>query len=947
MKKILLCLLTGSLFATPGMLAKEIYGYQAWERSETPVRGPIHFDSANPKNATLIKDCTNDAVVYGGYYHNYHWYGQAIVKGTQSSVDGLYEIDMETGERRLIAKQTGDAVKMIDMTYDYSSGKVYGIRHGNQWFAEFDPATGNSRLIGKCSDGGTEKYMLALAAALDGTVYGVSSDDILYKIDKTSGALTKVGDLGVDAGFDQTMAFDYEDGTLYWANNGDYTLYKVDTATGAATAVGKIGKNGISSMASLFVPYINVAAGTPDRVTDAKGKGTLTTAELSWTYPTRTAQGKALTELQGVKVMRDGVQVADVKCKSTDMGKAGSYSDSGVEAGRMYAYELVPYNSKGNGGVDTEKLNVRVGKDIPGAVIGLKATAGDGSAILSWGTPTAGATGGVFDPADITGYEVKRGTKVVATVPASQLQYEDKADYGKYNYTVTPQSEIGAGTPSLLENVMVKPGDWIVMTDGEEKVELGKTYNFYDEGGPYNNYYNSRNNTLVIAPAVADGYIVAEFSKFDVETYGDYLEVYNGRGTSGTKFGQFKAYDAVPAELKHIESTAADGCLTFVFHSDIMESAAGWAATVTAQQRKAHDLEAGLFTAPSVSVAAEEATYTLEVLNKGANPAKGYKVELLDGSTVLASAEGPELGVGAKATVAIKHTLQNAGDYAISARVAYDADADLSNNATAVHTQKVLAAGSAVIEFNQPNPTDLQVAPASFFGPECIWQSIYYAKDLAAGKDKHLMTISFPYTSVTVTYVDVPFHMWVGETDQTDLKAGIVPASKLTDVFHGKATISPNSDALEIMFSTSYEYKGKNLVVMLHKEPSKTGNYGVKFRGDYGYDDSHTGVTRFESHYEGDEPFDGEKSFGYSENNMRPDAKFVFSATSLGVSDVAVDAPLDYSVDGNVLSAGCALRVYNAAGQLVATVGAGEKAKLDGGLYIVVSAAGSAKVAIK
>lgn len=30
MKKILLCLLTGSLFATPGMLAKEIYGYQAW-----------------------------------------------------------------------------------------------------------------------------------------------------------------------------------------------------------------------------------------------------------------------------------------------------------------------------------------------------------------------------------------------------------------------------------------------------------------------------------------------------------------------------------------------------------------------------------------------------------------------------------------------------------------------------------------------------------------------------------------------------------------------------------------------------------------------------------------------------------------------------------------------------------------------------------------------------
>lgn len=181
MKKVLLAFGLLSAVTALEVRAVEVYGYQTWEpMTDVPFRGPIHFDSATPGDAVKIADCSDMGVVYGGYYHNYRWYGQAIVKGTQSSVDGLYEIDMATGERTLIAK--GGGAKMIDLTYDYSTDKVYGIRTGNSWLAEFDRNTGESTLKGRFAYSGEDIYMLAIAAALDGTLYGVSSTDNLFKI---------------------------------------------------------------------------------------------------------------------------------------------------------------------------------------------------------------------------------------------------------------------------------------------------------------------------------------------------------------------------------------------------------------------------------------------------------------------------------------------------------------------------------------------------------------------------------------------------------------------------------------------------------------------------------------------------------------------------------------------------------------------------------------------
>lgn len=943
MKKLLLLAL-GAMIAASDADATVIYGYQTWEpMADTPFRGPICFDSATPSNPTHIADCSNMGVVYGGFYYNYRWYGQVIVQGTQSSVDGLYEIDMNNGERTLIAK---GGSKMIDLTYDYSTDKVFGIRTGNQWLAEFDPATGESTLIGRFAEDGTEVYMLAIGAALDGTLYGVSTDDNFYKIDPASAALTKVGPLGVDAAFDQTMAFDYSDGTLYWANNGDYTLYTIDTATGKATGIAPIGRNELSSMGSLFVPFINVPQGAPDRVTDIQSTGGLSTATLSWTNPAISAQGDELTGFDGIIVIRDGEEIANLKRSVQDLGKSDSFTDTDLAEG-SYQYSLVPYNNAGRGGVDSRTITIRVGKDRPGAVEGLSVASGDGSAIISWSAPTQGALGGLFDAADITGYEVSRGDKLLATLPPTQLSYEDVIDFGSYTYSVAALSEAGRGAVASAQPVIVKPANWIVMKAGEETLSAGTVYKFYDEGGPEANYYNSRRQELVLTPAEKDAYIVAEFTKFDVETYGDYLSVYNGRGTDEADLiGKFAA-TSLPAGLQHIESSAADGCLTFLFYSDIMETAGGWEADVRSVSLETADIELSAFKAQPIAIAGVESEYTVVITNKGKDTAHDITISLLNGTEVVADTTVAELASRASAQLMLKYIPDTDGMAQMSAKATLDGDVNNSNDTSTSIGQNILPAGSAFIDLFSDAPTNLYVVPASFFGMESISQILLTADEVGAGKGLGLSSVSFPMSSCEIGYTDVPFRLWVGETSLTDLDNGSIPASQLTEVYYQPTDITPGCESLDFNFEPVV-YNGGNLVIMLHKEMSMSNSSGITFRGEYGYDTNRKN-TRYDSHSSNEyyDPFDPDETFGYSAQAMRPDIRLVFSAQPAGVDNVTTGHTPTYSITDGTLTSTSRLDVYTPSGMHIGTVSPTESCNLAPGIYILTAPGYTSKIIVR
>lgn len=123
-----------------------IYAYRNWQQSN-PVnvqKGPVKFSSDNLGVVELIADQSTLGAVYAGTYFNYKWYAQVTKPGTQSSLEGLYTIDMNDGTRTLIST---NGVHLVEMTYDYTTNTMYGIKNGAEYLMTLDLNTGETKQI--------------------------------------------------------------------------------------------------------------------------------------------------------------------------------------------------------------------------------------------------------------------------------------------------------------------------------------------------------------------------------------------------------------------------------------------------------------------------------------------------------------------------------------------------------------------------------------------------------------------------------------------------------------------------------------------------------------------------------------------------------------------------------------------------------------------------------
>ena len=116
--------------------------------------------------------------------------------------------------------------------------------------------------------------------------------------------------------------------------------------------------------------------------------------------------------------------------------------------------------------------------------------------------------------------------------------------------------------------------------------------NFVDDAGPTANYAANSNVTTIICPTNPGEVVTVTFTAFDTEATWDGLYVYNGtgivpanivasaNGAANVPGGIPGSYwgNAIPGPFT---SSAADGCLTFVFRSDGAVQNPGWVANVT------------------------------------------------------------------------------------------------------------------------------------------------------------------------------------------------------------------------------------------------------------------------------------------------------------------------------------------------------------------------------
>lgn len=225
------------------LLSDFVYGGNLW----------VDFSDADPANDYESLAEEYSLAVFSGAYFD----GKIYVYGQDQYNDyknyfGV--VDAETFELEIGAKIN---YTLRDMAFDYTTGNLYAIAEGGIVIgavAQVNPETGEVTIVAD-----TGKTFAAMTIDGNGQMYGIGEDDILYAIDKETGALTLVGYTGADAGaLFQSMHYDLETGNTYWAqvadNGANSSLRLVDLTTGSSTKLGTITPAGCEIVALYTVP---------------------------------------------------------------------------------------------------------------------------------------------------------------------------------------------------------------------------------------------------------------------------------------------------------------------------------------------------------------------------------------------------------------------------------------------------------------------------------------------------------------------------------------------------------------------------------------------------------------------------------------------------------------------------------------------------------------------
>ena len=101
--------------------------------------------------------------------------------------------------------------------------------------------------------------------------------------------------------------------------------------------------------------------------------------------------------------------------------------------------------------------------------------------------------------------------------------------------------------------------------------------NFVDTGGLAANYPNNANQTTTICPTNPGDVVTVTFTSFNTQANTDFLKIYDGNDATAPLLANLSGTALPPS----FTSSAASGCLTFVFTSNATTAAAGWVSNIT------------------------------------------------------------------------------------------------------------------------------------------------------------------------------------------------------------------------------------------------------------------------------------------------------------------------------------------------------------------------------
>lgn len=210
----------------------------------------ITFTAQNPNEVQAVSE-TLPELWAATYLDGYVWF----VTQTRSLCKAPFDPETQTiGAYETVVPSLELYNLYIDMAYNPLDGMMYYLCQDSQ-FNSYLKRSNLSTPSEVEVVGSFNVRMWTLAINAQGRAYGVAYEGgNLYEIDLNTAATTLVGPTGKEVWYTQSMAFDLDNGELYWAQfatSNDHGLYQVNTETGAATSLGEIGQG--TQLTGLFM----------------------------------------------------------------------------------------------------------------------------------------------------------------------------------------------------------------------------------------------------------------------------------------------------------------------------------------------------------------------------------------------------------------------------------------------------------------------------------------------------------------------------------------------------------------------------------------------------------------------------------------------------------------------------------------------------------------------
>lgn len=322
------------------------------------------------------------------------------------------------------------------MVYDPTCGFVYGFfaePNGKWYFGTFDIEACDYQVITELDN--TKPQWQAMVVDNSGQLYVFDIAGNLLKVNKTTGATTTVGSMGITPQYATSAAYNPRTGQCYYSLCSDTSngLYEVNLETGAATKV--IDYPNAEEFLGMFFYLDDIAAGAPSQATSLAAdfaNGSLS-GNIEFEIPSTTFSGVQGSGEVAYEVYANGEKVAN----GTSVFGADVSAPVSVDEAAMYTFSVVLSNAAGKS--DISYLKAFIGEDTPAKVSGLTLAYDDGKFMLSWDA-AKGVNSGYMDTDHIS-YRVKRypGEVVVAdnykeTTLTDEVSVPDGLT--SYSYTV-------------------------------------------------------------------------------------------------------------------------------------------------------------------------------------------------------------------------------------------------------------------------------------------------------------------------------------------------------------------------------------------------------------------------------------------------------------------------------------------------------------------------------